>query len=561
VSCHLEDYRAADDPDHEAAGFPTDCELCHSPSNPSWEDPFFDHSTFQLIGGHRSLDCDSCHSGGVYAGLPSDCVDCHLTDYQETVDPDHVSAGFPTDCDVCHSPSSATWEGATFAHSVFPLVGAHTSLDCNSCHSSGVYAGLPAECVDCHLEDFRATTDPDHENAGFPTDCEVCHSASSATWEGATFAHSVFPLVGAHTSLDCNSCHSSGVYAGLPAECVDCHLGDFQATSDPDHENAGFPTNCEVCHSGSSPTWEGATFAHSVFPLVGAHTSLDCNSCHSSGVYAGLPAECVDCHLEDFQATSDPDHENAGFPTDCEVCHSGSSPTWEGATFAHSVFPLVGAHTSLDCSSCHSSGVYAGLPAECVDCHLEDFQATGDPDHENAGFPTDCEVCHRASDISWTQGTFDHTTFPLLGAHMPLDCVDCHSSGVYAGLPSECVDCHLENYLATTDPDHQAAAFPTDCEICHMASDISWDQGNFDHVWFPIDSGAHKNRECSECHTAPGNYAVFTCTTACHPRSDTNEDHDEVSGYVYNSAACYSCHPDGEDIFGPRTVNSHARSR
>jgi hypothetical protein len=94
-----------------------------------------------------------------------------------------------------------------------------------------------------------------------------------------------------------------------------------------------------------------------------------------------------------------------------------------------------------------------------------------------------------------------------------------------------------------------------------MASDISWDQGNFDHVWFPIESGAHKNFDCSECHTTTGNYAIFSCTTSCHPRSDTNEDHDEVSGYTYNSAACYSCHPDGEDIFGPRTVSSHARSR
>jgi hypothetical protein len=26
-----------------------------------------------------------------------------------------------------------------------------------------------------------------------------------------------------------------------------------------------------------------------------------------------------------------------------------------------------------------------------------------------------------------------------------------------------------------------------------------------------------------------------------------DNEHDEVSGYVYESNACYSCHPDGED--------------
>ncbi|MBK8128202.1 MAG: hypothetical protein IPK53_04415 [bacterium] len=30
VSCHLADYNGTDDPDHEAAQFPTTCQTCHS---------------------------------------------------------------------------------------------------------------------------------------------------------------------------------------------------------------------------------------------------------------------------------------------------------------------------------------------------------------------------------------------------------------------------------------------------------------------------------------------------------------------------------------------------
>ena len=393
--CHW--IRRQDDLYRTALG--AECEQCHRPV--SWTAVVWDHAaaTGQDVGGaHFGVACESCHTGGRFdSSVPTDCVACHLSDFQNADDPDHVAGGFPTDCENCHSPSSPSWEGPTVTHASFPLIGAHVSLDCNACHASGVYQGLPSECVDCHVSDYNSTTDPDHTLAGFSTNCETCHRGSSPTWEGATFAHSAYPLVGSHTSLQCNSCHASGVYQGLPSECVDCHLNDYNSTTDPDHQTAGFPTDCETCHSGSSPTWEGATFAHSTYPLVGSHTSLQCNSCHASGVYQGLPSECVDCHLNDYNSTSDPDHQTAGFPTDCETCHSGSSPTWEGATFAHSTYPLVGSHTSLQCNSCHASGVYQGLPSECVDCHLNDYNSTSDPDHQTAGFPTDCETCHSGS--------------------------------------------------------------------------------------------------------------------------------------------------------------------
>ncbi len=66
----------------------------------------------------------------------------------------------------------------------------------------------------------------------------------------------------------------------------------------------------------------------SPFQLAGAHSALDCAECHSSGVYQGLPAECVDCHGDDHQQATDPNHLAAGFDTDCETCHQGSDPSW-----------------------------------------------------------------------------------------------------------------------------------------------------------------------------------------------------------------------------------------
>ena len=561
VDCHITDYQETEDPNHAVAGFPTDCLLCHSSTSPTWDGAAFDHTTFQLAGAHTALDCAECHSSGVYQGLPSNCVDCHITDYQETDDPDHAVAGFPTDCVLCHSSTSPTWEGATFNHSSFQLVGSHVTLDCAECHSSGVYQGLPAECVDCHGDDHQQATNPNHLAAGFDTDCETCHQGSAPSWQDGQYPHSIYPLVATHEAQPCNACHSSNVFQGLPSDCVDCHIADYQQTTDPAHAAAGFPTDCVLCHAVTSPTWQGATFDHSNFQLVGTHATLDCADCHSSGVYQGLPSDCVDCHIADYQQATNPNHPAAGFNTDCETCHGGSDASWNDGQFPHSIYPLMAAHQAQPCNACHSSNVFQGLPSDCVDCHLSDYQQTDDPDHVAAGFPTDCELCHSNTSPTWTGASFDHSIFQLLGTHATLECADCHSSGVYQGLPSDCVDCHLNDYQQTTDPDHIAAGFPTDCEICHRGSDLSWDQGNFNHVWFPINSGAHRNRDCSECHPSSGNFAVFTCTTSCHPRSDTDPDHDEVPGYVYNSAACYSCHPNGESEFGRSRsmVRSHGQ--
>ena len=117
---------------------------------------------------------------------------------------------------------------------------------------------------------------------------------------------------------------------------------------------------------------------------------------------------------------------------------------------------------------------------------------------------------------------------------------------MYSGLPSDCVDCHIDDYNATTNPNHSAAGFPTTCDTCHGQADPNWFQGTFNHTYFPITSGRHAGADCADCHRNPSNFAVFSCLDAgCHPRSTIDQEHDEEPGYVYDSAACYSCHPNG----------------
>jgi len=522
-----------------------ECSLCHSTEG--WtplRDPLeFEHAEMglSLDKGHEDLDCVSCHQSLVFGFVPTACADCHE-------DPHRGELGF--DCEICHSPAS--WDSRRtmsdfHSATLFPLTGTHATVDCAGCHRREPpfeYALTPTDCLSCHIEDYQNTTDPDHVRAGFPTDCQLCHGALG--WEGADigdglgFDHSIlFQLSGAHARLDCEDCHAGG-YAGTPSACVSCHRAEYNGTSDPNHQQAGFGTDCENCHGTS--TWEGAVTDHSsIFPLTGSHRALDCGDCHASG-FAGTPTDCFACHRTDYNATRDPDHQAAGFGTNCEDCHDTNG--WAGASVNHQQFwPLTGQHRSLDCEECHASG-FAGTPTDCNACHSDDYDNTTDPNHVQAGFPRDCESCHTTS--GWSGASVNHQVWPLTGEHRNLDCEECHADG-YAGTPTDCNACHSDDYDATSDPDHQVAGFPRDCEQCHNTA--GWDGAEVIHS-FPIYSGPHRDGEawdsCSDCHPVAGNFSVFDCT-ACHSRSETDDDHDEVDGYVYDSIQCLDCHPDGRE--------------
>ncbi|MCA9027205.1 MAG: cytochrome c3 family protein [Planctomycetaceae bacterium] len=150
--------------------------------------------------------------------------------------------------------------------------------------------------------------------------------------------------------------------------------------------------NCEQCHT--TAMWTGATFTHSTFPLTGAHQSLDCNRCHSSGVYSGLSQQCQTCHLDDYNKTTNPNHVAAGFPLMCETCHN--TTRWSGATFTHTFNINSGPHSQFSCSECHQNAGSFQM-ASCTDCH-EHRQSEADSKHRDvSGYQwnsASCISCH-----------------------------------------------------------------------------------------------------------------------------------------------------------------------
>ena len=378
----------------------------------------------------------------------------------------------------------------------------------------------------------------------FPGDCSLCHESGGWNRIKADFAfdHAAetgHELVGAHQAAECLRCHNDKgpVQDFVLRGCAGCH---------EDVHRGGLGSDCSSCHNESDwrPDERIASHQETRFPLVGAHATAPCWACHpgaDTGVFRGADTACESCHLADLAQATNPDHVAAGFTTDCDRCHIPTS--WGGAGFKHPGFPLSGAHARADCTQCHPGGVFSGTPSDCYSCHSTEYASTTNPNHQQAGFPTSCETCHSTS--TWLGARFNHNRWPLTGAHASTDCSECHIGGVFAGTPTNCVDCHLPEYQATNDPDHEMAGFPTSCDACHTTS--SWDGVRFNHR-LPISSGPHSNLSCVDCHTVPMNYVLFSCID-CHEhrQSAMDSEHDDVRNYVWETSACYSCHPNGRE--------------
>ena len=315
-SCHQDEFDSSQNPDHEAAGFSLLCFVCHL-NESSWDSALFSHDFFPRRGKHQLLDCSECHSAGLYQGLPSSCVSCHMHDYDNTQEPNHRQLGYPYDCEVCHGTSANSWENATFSHVAFPLKGRHRTAECSECHGSGVYQGLPSVCVYCHLDDWLNAENPNHKQLGFHTDCEVCHGEEAISWTNTSYNHqSIWPLQGTHMQLDCIECHHKG--RNIPRNCASCHTKDYNAASNPDHKAAGFSRDCVPCHLPSHQTWNQAKFDHQ-FPIKsGKHFHLACLDCHPSTDFRDF--SCLNCHDHDKRQMDQEHRDVSGYQYQSQAC-------------------------------------------------------------------------------------------------------------------------------------------------------------------------------------------------------------------------------------------------
>ncbi len=324
-----------------------------------------------------------------------------------------------------------------------------------------------------------------------------------------------------------------------------------QARTASPHGETRRALDCMQCHTADAwrPLRRDASFEHrrdTGFALDGRHASVACAACHERLRFdqpRAAPDECAACHRDPHQGR---------LSSDCALCHDTRGFDSAPGPEAHlrTAFPLTGAHLAVPCEGCHRNerdGLFTRLDARCISCHQADYNRAQFPNHLQAGFSTECEECHRST--RWTGSRFDHVQasgFALLGAHLRIDCTECHAPPEFAvrwpaASDDDCIACHQDDY----DREHTGMGFSVVCTDCHTVE--RWQGATFEHE-FPIFSGRHAGRwdSCQTCHTVPSDFAVFSCTTGCHPRNETDGHHDDEQGYVYESTACLSCHPRGE---------------
>ncbi|MGD8559995.1 MAG: cytochrome c3 family protein, partial [Gammaproteobacteria bacterium] len=215
----------------------------------------FDHLTtgFPLEGVHSTIDCESCHIGGVFEELPKQCDACHDGVFATGVSTNHIPV--TASCDVCHTTfgfeasASATGSGG-IDHSILG------GQRCDSCHDNVTATGkspdhIPttSDCGVCHTVNFWVPTFTiDH--AGFADNsCITCHDGVTASGKEADHIAS---------TDNCNACHNRFPDTWAPVapgrvdhsqvigSCVSCHDGITAEGKDSDHIES--TDNCLACH-------------------------------------------------------------------------------------------------------------------------------------------------------------------------------------------------------------------------------------------------------------------------------------------------------------------------
>lgn len=228
-----------------------ECGRCHTAEN--WttlrRPLLFDHTRetgFPLLLGHKNVSCTGCHRNLRFSHVGTACADCHE-------DPHRAELGF--DCERCHTTAGFQNRARILeVHSaaLFPLTGAHVRVECSECHRQAPerFFGARNECIACHAADLARAT-PSH--AGFPRECETCHS--TARFEGAFFPNhdALFPIFsGPHRGVwnSCSDCHTNQNNFRV-FSCLNCHEHNREEMEDEHDDVGGYryeSTACLSCH-------------------------------------------------------------------------------------------------------------------------------------------------------------------------------------------------------------------------------------------------------------------------------------------------------------------------
>lgn len=175
-TCHL---------DIHYGDFGFSCTDCHTTNdwthNQMWPGHNFTH--FPLLGVHRSIPCNDCHSNSPELLIGSDCIQCHTMDYTNAL----ASGNHPEDpsCERCHNSNDfSSIEVGKHDILFFPInSGSHKgewSTCTAECHISPsdytvLSCGLNGVCHDHNQDEMDEEHDDENGYIYESNSCLSCH--------------------------------------------------------------------------------------------------------------------------------------------------------------------------------------------------------------------------------------------------------------------------------------------------------------------------------------------------------------------------------------------------
>ena len=501
LKCHIEINNTLSNKKSFHGRMNKKCIKCHiDHKGSSWDttkvnQDKFDHELtgYKLVDKHVSVKCKKCHvkkrskkyfrkREPIYLGAKSACINCHQKDDIHFFDIRLKIKWYKKDCSECHSIKG--WkENINFDHfkeSKYKLIGAHKKLNCRECHlpqgkkESAIYKWNDLKnkkCNSCHEDIHLEGLGPRFREKS----CDFCHNNKSFEIEKYDHDMTKFTLENKHAKITCVKCHKKigisrykkhnlTIWSDAFIKCRDCHASPHRTEFNERNKKL----ECSNCHTDVSFNDESKfnnNFDHdkTTFKLLFKHRSLACKKCHvkiktkNIQFKKGIPKfKFSKVNVETCNSCHEDPHENSLGAT-CTKCHSIRG--WKITNDFHKNFTLNGIHYSLGCAECHNDDrTLKNLSGECQLCHQKD-------DIHFGSLPS-CNECHRQSIWSFTDFRHSLTSFPLRGSHRLLNCINCHSGGIYQGAGSECIDCHNADLNKVVVPLHVLPTFQ-DCSRCH----------------------------------------------------------------------------------------------
>ena len=325
----------------------------------------------------------------------------------------------------CHKNGGPGWTGATFNHNVdrSRCWAVTRRRPARRCHKNNVYKGTPRDCVGCHQTNYNAHDEPEPRRrpASRPRASRATATADPGWSVDVQPQHDV-PAGGhaRHQRVQRRATRTTSTRARR-ATASAATRRSTSATTNPNHAAAGFPTTCESCHKTADPAGRGATFNHNtVLRARGQPRDAAVRDAATRTTSTrARRATASGCHQTNYNATTNPNHAAAGFPTDVRVVPRNGGPGLERRRFNHSAtFTLLGMHATTQCSSVPQEQRLQGHAARLL--RLPPGEVTRRRRARTTWRRASRRRARRATRTAapgWTPATFNHSTFFALAGH------------------------------------------------------------------------------------------------------------------------------------------------